>query len=441
MKHKLMLALGLAALAACAMRGGSPMPPSATDAVAPSLRDAASTIPHAACSPPTGLVSPIAGTPVVGTAYGQLIQPANAARYAFTGVTFAYPSGKKVFAATSGTATYYADLKPYGAAIVIKSTSGAETLYASFARSVLKLSKKHTAKVKAGQEIAVSGKSDLLYEYAPAGNIVEAGAQSNPCGTSNGASGSISIMPSAVAVYARFHTLAVNGAPIAAGPYPSGDPDVPTPSTISAANTDQPATIAATMYERSDVSSGYYVVLCGNAVFKTGNARYAGPFTYTQGTTSVTTAVPSPLPQVVFFRDPGTQSTSLIETLPAPYNQACPAPPPANVYVFASPTFYQIGQTEFAYYTSNTGQSGDTVMFTSSSTTVVTASPSPLAVFATAPPTWPPPTPHADFTATGFGTATITVFDSSCACNDTAINVTVASPSPPAPVPSPLPNN
>jgi hypothetical protein len=295
--------------------------------------------------------------------------------------------------------------------------------------------------VKAGQPIALSGSSPLLFEYAPAGNIGNAGAQSNPCGTQSGATASIGIMPANVAVLARFHSLSVNGTPVPPGPDPTSSPDVSTPAGLSVANIDQPATLAATMYEGSDVFSSYYIVLCGNAVFKTGsNPRVAGPFTYTEGTTSIAQVSPSPLPQVVFFRDAGVKGSTLTADLPG-QTRGCPATPPANLYAWASPVFFGAGQTEWVRYVSIGGSSGDTVTFTSSQTSVISASPSPLAVFATAPPAWPPPSPRADLTSGVPGTAMIIVFDTQSAQDDSPINVQVNATPSAAPVPSPLPNN
>ncbi|HKE37234.1 MAG TPA: hypothetical protein VKB39_07375, partial [Candidatus Baltobacteraceae bacterium] len=155
------------------------------------------------------------------------------------------------------------------------------------------------------------------------------------------------------------------------------------------------------------------------------------------------------LPPLVFFRDAGELGKTLVAPLPAPYGRACPAPAPGNFYTFSSPVFNQVGQSKFVYYTANspapggTPVSGDTVTFAVSTPGVITvspASPSPLPVFPTLPPPWPPPSPRADITAVGPGTATITVQDSSCTCTDAPITVTVNPTPTPAEIPTPIPN-
>jgi hypothetical protein len=433
--------LGLAVLAACGGGSSVPLVPSSGYAAAMDAETAGAQA-HAPCTIGNGLKSPVSGTPKIAIAFGQLMLDSQNSRFANPGIAWVVKPGKDIHAATSGKATY--DAKQ--STIVVKSSTGVETLYAGFGRPVRKLL--HSSlKVKAGQTIAVSGSLYFRFQYAPSGNVLQAGTQANPCGSgaSNGASGTISVMPQSIPVYVRFHALTFDGVPIAPGPYPSGNPDVATPQTLTAANVTATNTIVPTVYEHSDVFNGYYVVLCGNVVFATGkNWRAAGPFPYPSPTSGSSAPLVTPsLPPLVFFRDPGAQGKSLAAPLPAPWSQGCPAPAPATLYVFSNPVFHWIGQTKYMYYTANGGQSGDNVYFSSSSANVVSvnpASPSPLPVFATAPPAWPPPSPRADIAATGVGTATITVNDASCTCTDPPIDVTVSPTPSPAPVPSPLPN-
>ena len=369
-------------------------------------------------------------------------------RFAYPAVALKYGAHKHVYAAVAGTARYYPALAGFGKAIVIRTSGGAEVLYAGFAAPKGILAKRGSMRVKAGEVVAFSGASSLRFEYAPSGGVRNAGTQVNPCGTgaSNGASGSIGVMPTSVPIEVRFHSLTLDGVAVSPGPYPAASPDVLTPQTLTAASTAVAHTIAASVYEPGDSFGSYYVVLCGNVVFATGrHARYAGPFTFADDGTS---ASPSPLPNLVFFRDPGDQGASLIEPLPQPWGKACPAPPPAYVYNdnFAAPVFYWVGQSKFLYYWSINGQSGDNVILSSSAASIVAvspASPSPLPVFATEPPAWPPPSPRAEVVSTGVGTATIDQWDTSCGCYDSPnpIVVTVVPTPTPAPVPSPLPND
>lgn len=445
-----------AALAACGQRisPASDVVPAAFPA--PHTFDAAK-MTHAPCAISAPLHSPVKGTPPIVVAFGELRMTSSKVRYAFPGVAFAYHGGKYVFAATSGKATYFANVTGLGPAIVIRTQSGVETLYAGFGHAVKAFLKTPHRKVKAGQVIAIAGAQPLLFEYALTGNVLGAGTQTNPCGSgSDSASGTISVMPAVTAVYARFHTLEVDGTPLppvtySGGSYPAGSPDVATPAILSVANVVVAHSAAATVYEHSDVFSDYYVVLCGNVVFATGPARYH-QFAYPHPTSSPAMPLASPsLPPLVFFRDAGELGKTLTAPLPAPYNLACPAPAPANFYLFTAPVFNQVGQQKYVYYTANTPApgststplAGDTVTFSASDADVVTVnpvSPSPLPVFATAPPVWPPPGPRGHITAAAVGTATITVTDSSCACPDAPIAVTVNPTPTPAEIPTPIPN-
>lgn len=445
----------LAALAACGQRmspGTGFTPATGTPAW---TYDAAKLV-HAPCAIVSPLRSPVKGMPAIVVAFGELRMNSAKTRFAFPGVEFAYHGGKYVFAATSGTATYRSNVTGIGPAIVVKTQSGVETLYAGFARPVKALLKTSHRQVKAGQAIAIAGTQPLRFEYALAGNVLAAGTQTNPCGSGNdSASGTISVMPVDVAVYARFHTLALDGTPLPpttypSAAYPAGSPDVATPSNLTVGSVVVAHVAASTVYEHSDVFSSFYVVLCGNVVFATGPARYH-EFTYPNPTGSPALPLVAPsLPPLVFFRDAGELGKSLVAPLPAPYSRACPAPPPANLYAFATPVFNWIGQSKYVYYVANqpsppaTPVPNDTVTFSSSSTTIVTivpSSPSPLPVFQYAPSSaWPPPSPRADMAATGVGIATITVLDSSCTCNDAPITVTVNPTPTPAEIPTPIPN-
>ena len=446
----------LAAPAACGQRAASDLgftpameggPPASGGAKA-----------HAPCAVLTTLHSPVKGNPPIVVAFGELRMNSAKTRYAFPGVEYAYHGGKDVLAATSGTAAYLGNVKGLGQTLVVKTRSGVETLYEGFARPVETFLKSRHRRVTAGQAIAIAGMQPLRFEYAPAGNVLESGTQSNPCGSGGSAAdGTISVMPREVAVYARFHTLSLDGTPLPpvtypSGAYPAGSPDVATPSNLSVTDVVVAHVAVPSVYEHSDVFSSYYIVLCGNVVFATGPPRYRGPFRYSNPTGSPAMPVVTPsLPPLVFFRDAGELGKSLVEPLPAPYRRACPAPAPGVFYTFASPVFNQAGQTKYVYYEANTPAPGssstpiddDTVTFTSSNNGVVTvepASPSPLPVFPTWPPPWPPPSPRADITATGAGAATITVTDSSCSCTDSPISVTVNPTPTPAKIPTPVPN-
>jgi hypothetical protein len=435
----------LAAIAGCQARSGTNLIP--PGALRPSSAQIPETLVHAPCTLLGLLKRPTATAPIVTLAFGQLMEKRVnkvPTRYASTGVRFANASGKRVLASTGGVARGYADLPGYGQTIVVRTASGAETLYGDLSSFAIHFPKDNRVSVKAGQVIAYSGKTNLAFAYAPSGGVLGDGTQINPCGTgsSNGAAATINLLPANIAVYARMHSLSVDGVMQSPGPYPAGNPDVATPSTIVSANVAKPTTLGTTVYERSDQWSDYYVVLCGNAVFATGPARYAGPFSYPWNDVQVPLATPA-LPKVVFFRDAGTQGNSLVMQLPAPSPEPngapCPAPPPANTYTYTSTTFYAPGQTVWLRYVSNNGQSGDTVAFTSDDATVAIASPSPLSVYATSPPAWPPGN-HTNLIAKATGSTTISVYDSSCGCSDPSIAITVVATPSPAPVPTPIPN-
>jgi hypothetical protein len=446
--HGFLLLCALAVLAACGQRiasGPSAIPQLQTQAPFVDGR-----LLHAPCTIVPALHSPVDGKPSIATAFGQLVISGAGVRSAFAGVEFEYHGGKRVLAANAGRAAYFPNLSGYGQAIVVKSKSGTQTLYTGFARPVPALRGSHVT-VKAGETIAHAGTAPLRFEYAPAGNVLAAGTQSNPCGSgSSASSGTISVMPADVAVYARFHALALDGTPLPVGAYPAGSPDVATPAELAVANVLAPHAAAGSVYEHSDVFSSFYVVLCGNVVFATGPARYQGPFPYPNPTASSSAPLVTPsLPPLVFFRDPGRLGKSLVKPLPSPYGRACPAPAPANIYVFGSETFNEAGQTRYVIYWANSPAPGttppanDTVTFSSSNTGVVTmdpASPSPLPVFSTEPPPWPPPSPRAEMRAIGVGSATITVVDASCPTCDAPISVTVNPTPTPAPIPTPISN-
>lgn len=445
----LLLAL-FAVLAACAQESLPPGPRGTNESYARSFSATA----HASCTIASGLVAPVRGTLRIAIAYGQLMLSAKSVRYAYPAIGLEGPAGKAVLAAFDGRARYVANEPGFGPSIVLTSKSGAQALYASFGRPIPALMR-GAIRVRAGERIATSGLKHLRFAYAPAGKVTGAGTQINPCGSgaSNGAGVSVSLMPLDVAVTARFHALALDGTPVPAGPYPSGSPDVPTPVDVAVASVVSAHALAPSVYEQSDTFSEFYVVLCGNAVFATGHARYAGPFPYPHPTASSAPPQVTPsLPPVVFFRDAGTYGSDLIEPLPAPYSRPCPAPPPANIYTFTAQVFGQVGQTNFMYYwlvtptpspsASPAPAPTDFVTFKGYDTSVVTItpSPSPLPVFSTQPPAWPPPSPRAEMRAAGVGTTTIEVDDSACMCTDHPITVTVKATPTAAPVPTPLPN-
>lgn len=442
----------LVAFAACAQsRDGAVLPNSGRSSGANAWsKNALRAAAHAPCTIAGGLHSPVKGTPVVATAFGQLEQTASGTRYAFPAVVFTYQKNRTILAALTGTAYSSKHFRGVsGAAIVIRAGSGAEVLYSGFASSRLR---KRVIAVKAGWPIAYSGGSFQL-TYFPNGNFQTNGIAANPCGNSNGSSGTIGIMASDVAVQARFHSLALNGVELTPGPYPTS-PDVLTPSSLSAANVTATQNLGATVYERSALPSDYYVVLCGNVAFATGpHLRYAGPFADPDAASSPRPLVtPSPLPKLVFFRDPGSFGSSLTEPLPAPWSNACPAPAPAFTYGYPAIVFNEVGQTEWAYFwwlppstppsPAPTPPSNATVTLTSTSAAVATASPGIVPMYATQPPAWPPPSNHTTIVAVGTGYATVYGSPSpNCNCQSPApIGVTVNPPPTPAPVPTPVPN-
>jgi hypothetical protein len=436
------LLAGLAVLAACGGRtaAGPSLLPGALGRSGAAAR-VAHPIAHAPCVFESGLRRPVALSAPVAIAFGQLMVASDSSRYAYPGVAFAYRAGKSIYAATRGRATYLPNQAGVGPSIVVAGAGGMQTLYAGFARPVHQLLK-GSINVKAGQVVAVAGRGNVRFEYAPSGNVLEPGTQANPCGSgNNGANGSASVLPQNVAVYARFHALSLDATPLPTGAYPSASPDVATPAQLAVASVTTGHTLSPAVYERSDTWSSYYVVLCGNVVFATGPARYAGPFPYPSPTASSAPplVVPSPLPKLVFFRDPGTQGSSLVAPLPSPYPRGCPAPPPADVYQLSSQTFYQVGQTEFLWYWCSVQP--DTLTLTPSNAGVVSVTPTSLPAFGSPPPpNWPPPSPRADLTATGVGSATIAVSDPGCSGSDGTIDVTVMATPTPAPVPTVMPN-
>jgi len=394
-----------------------------------------------------GLTSPVSGKPVVATAFGELLATSKGTRYAYSAVDFAYPAKKNVLSAMTGTARYYPALPNFGRALVVTGAHGAQTLYAGISKVKLAL-KDGRAHVVAGHAMALSSGPVLRFAYAPKGNVVAASARGNPCGAGNAtASGTVSVMPANVAVYARFHQMTIDGVPVSPGPYPSGNPDVATPLTISTTGVTSASTLLPTVYEDSDTWSSYYVVLCGNAVFATGaHERYAGPFPYAESNSYVVDAVPSPLPQVVFFTDPGNNGAQLTEQLPQQTGQsaatACPAAPPPDFYVQYRVTFNEVGQTYWAYFWCSLP---DSITLTSADTSVATVSPSPLQDYSSPQPDWPPPAQRADFTAKSAGSTQISVDDPNCPAPAPTGNGTpfaiVVNPTPsPAPLPTAIPN-
>ncbi|MBV8490183.1 MAG: hypothetical protein JO199_06595 [Candidatus Eremiobacteraeota bacterium] len=430
----------LAVAAACSVRDATS--PTQPGGYLPAF-ERASSVSHAPCTVGSALKSPVR-TPVVGTAFGQLMQDSKKRFYAFPGVVFT-GAHRTVFAATSGVATYYPKLGNDRAAIVIASSSGVQTLYGYLEKPLIALNAKHQATVTANQRIAISGNDGVLFEYST-GSVRAAGMQLNPCGSGySGASAIITVMPAQAAVYARLHALSLNGIALTPGPYPSAtasaSPDVRTPATISVSNVVKVATAKADLYEHSDVFDGYYIVLCGNAVFQTGNARFTQEYSYPYGEPS---AEPS-IPPIVFFRDAGAYGSDLTQTLPSTADQACPAPPPENDYDWKNPVFNQVGQRAYVWAWCKPGpsapQNPDVVNFASTDTSVVTASPAALTLPTSAPPAspWPPPA-RDDLTATGYGNAVVNVTDPDNCFYNGPITVHVNKPPTPAPVPTPIPN-
>ena len=381
----------------------------------------------------SGLHAPLSGALTVATAFGQLMA-SGGTRSAFSGVDFATKKGRLVYAATAGTVTYYASYKSYGKTAIVTAAGHAQTLYAPVAF----VGNPRSRKVKAGEAIAATAGALLHVRAADARGLDgPAAAQLNPCGDAEGAAGTIALMGESPAIDVELTTLTLDGVALPT-PVPPGY--VTTPAVLSVAQVLPVHKYAFGVLEYGPAPGSYYVVLCGNVVFATGNPRAAGPFTLAQRATT---------PSLVFFRDAGTNGALLTTPLPA-YGRSCPAPAPPSGTFFLKPspappvlnvTFYQTGQTAWGYWTSPNGATGQTMQMAVGDASVVTVSPSSVPIDATPPPTpYPPPSPFYTLTAAGIGSTQVTNTNTSCGCSAATIDVTVEATPTAAPVPSPLPN-
>jgi murein DD-endopeptidase MepM/ murein hydrolase activator NlpD len=381
-----------------------------------------SAAPHAACTIRSGYVAPVAGPLVVVTAFGELVVNAGV-RSATQGVDLATTIGKPVRAAQSGRLVFMQNYRGYAKSAILTAKGGAQTFYAPLYGHTFPKART----VKAGQVFAASGAATLHFEITgDAGLAGGATSQLNPCGLSDGATGTISVLPASPNVSAYFSTFSLDGSPV-----PSASPFGVV--TMTAAAVVPPHTWAYGGVVEPFATGNYYIVLCGNVVFQTGPARFSQLIQFS------TTGNPAKLPKLIFFRDPGTQGASLTQDLPV-YGNPCPAPAPVSGS-FSSWVFNENGQTASGlYWISGDGGSGETMLMSSNDTSVVTVAPASVPIYQTAPPSSPAPSNTFTITATGVGSATITNTNKVSGATAAPISVIVHATPSPAPVPTPLPN-
>jgi hypothetical protein len=381
---------------------------------------------HAPCAIPSGYKAPLEGKLVVSNAFGEL-QMSNNVRYAQQGVDLTTRKGDLVRATVSGRIKYFID-PVYGKSALITQPDNAQTFYGNLENpGEGKLPKPR--KIKTGEVLGrVDGKS-FHYEITNTlGRAAGDAAQMNPCGDGDGATGTISIVPDTggVGVNVAFTAFSLDGTPL-----PSPSPGVPiTPATLTVAHIVQSAGHAWTFStaEYGPNQGSFYIVLCGNVVFQTGSARYSALLPYPS-------TGPVTLPQLVFFRDPGTQG-DLTQSLPGMYPAACPAPAPPygggdNI------VFNAIGQSWLGYWV-NAAAIG-TMTMTSANAAVATVSPNPAPIVVSA--TYPPVAgTYYAINAAGIGTTQITNVNTVTGETPAPIVVTVRATPSPAPNPTPMLN-
>lgn len=421
------LALALVAgAAACSVRqGAGALPPSQ----APGLSFAPATAApggHAPCAVPRGYAAPLAGTLGVVTAFGELEEnPKTGIRWAARGVDLAAKAGQTVHAAQTGRLRYVAQYPPYGKSAILTAKGGAQTLYAN----LMGKSIPPPRTIKKGEALGKASGPVLHFEITDSTGLNGgARAQLNPCGSSDGATGTISILPASPSANVVFATLSLDSVPL---PTQSPGGNVTTPATLTVSKVVPPHNWAWTPYQYGALVGSYYIVLCGNVVFQSGNAR-STVLIPGSGT------VPK-VPPLVFFRDAGKRGADLTAPLPSPYPRGCPAPAPVSGS-YSNWTFNQVGQTAWAYWSDPAATAGETVTMTVvASPPPVSITPNPAPVDVTPPPYPPPPGSYYTVTAIAVGTSQITNVNSN-GVTLSPITVTVNPTPTPAPVPTPMPN-
>jgi hypothetical protein len=444
----LVLAL-TAAVAACSAHGAGSSYVPQSDRMGASLAAATSPSPsptpkapplvHAPCAVPAGLGAPLHGALKVETAFGQLLLNTKGTRFSAPFVLLGGAGGQHVYAAQSGTVTYYPNLvgsdgTAYGRGAIITNTANtAQTLYAPLDFKATPKSRK----IAAGAALGIA-KGSLYFQYASCVSlecVLTASKAANPCGIANDATGTISVIPAIVGINTMLDTFKLDGTA-----FPTSAPGgvVGTPLQLSVPTVVAPHTFHFLVKEfrnPGDAWSPYYIVLCGNVAFASGPARYAGPFQF------LSTAS---LPNLIFFRDPGAQGASLTAPLPV-YGNACPAPLPANLSNLYAPIFNERGQSNWGWWCCYPGN--DTMNELSSNPAVVTVTPSSVPILPVAPS--PSNSPSSGdvyvITAASPGIAKITSSfggpTPAPAPTPSPIIVTVNPTPSPAPAPTPMPNS
>lgn len=391
-------------------------------------------IPHAPCTIRAGFIAPLIGKLVVVTAFGQL-EGNDTLRWAASGVDLGTKLLHHVRAAQTGKVRYYRSFRGFTNAAVVTAKGGVQTLYAP-----LKFGKTlpRTRNIRAGESLGKAGSKTLHFEITDGTTPnTPADEQLNPCGNADGATGTISIVPSGADVPVAnvdvtFATFALDG--IA---YPTSAPGgvVTTPVTMTVAKVGPAHGWNFGTLEFGVTKGSFNFVLCGNVVFQTGDPRTSATIPVTAPSPGTTIKVP----HLVFFRDAGSSANELTETLPPSYARACPATPPVSGTWNALTMFLgQIAQGSW----STTDPTPEWMTMTSAASTVASVSPSASPVpILTSPPPYPPPAgDYYTITANGVGTTTITNFNTSTNASAAPIFVTVRATPTAAPWPTPMPN-
>ena len=381
-------------------------------------------IPHAACVIRSGFIAPLVGNLVVDTAFGQLAET-NGVRSSADGVDLATTRLHHVRAAQSGKLRYYASFRGYSNVAVITAKSGVQTLYAPlrFAKNVPK-----SRNIRAGEVLGKADSRTLHFEITDGTDPgTPADEQLNPCGNADGASGTMSIVSSGANVNVSFTTFSLDGV-VFPTPAPGGVVTMPVSMTVAKVGPSHGWSFGTKQF---GVTTGsFYIVLCGNVVFQTGQPRYSAPIGST-GTVN--------LPPLVFFRDGGSSTNSLTEPLPPLYTRACPMAQPVSGTTYD--VIMTVGQIAQGNWTT-TDPSPEFMQMTSANPAIASVSPSPSPVpILTSPPPYPPgPGQYYTITANGIGTTVITNSNTVTSATAQPITVTVTATPTAAPWPAPMPN-
>lgn len=389
-------------------------------------------IPHAACTIRSGFIAPLIGKLVVDTAFGQLETVKNV-RSASSGVDLATTKLHHVRAGQNGRVRYYRSYRGYPDAAVVTAKDGVEMLYAPL--SFAKIPPKNRS-IRAGEVLGRTGSRTLHFEITDGTDPSDtADEQLNPCGNADGATGTMSIVPSssdtpAADVNVTFTTFDLDGVA-----FPTSAPGgiVTTPVTMAVTKVGPLHSWGFGTKQFGVTTGSFNIVLCGNVVFETGDPRFSVTIPATGGNIT--------LPHLVFFRDAGSSLTNnLMETLPPSFKVPCPAPPPVagSTYNLIM-TVGQIAQGDWT--TTDTTQ--ESMSMTSGAPTIASVSPSPGPVpILTSPPPYPPlPGDYYTINAIAVGTTVITNMNVTTSVAASPIAVTVRPTPTIAPWPTPLPNS